>query len=237
MTCHVWQTQRKTLTRHKKLSVKHIQIQNDINSAPHLQVSWEHVMSKTTNIPSIYSPVWLSLCVDCLPATGLLTLTGSLFHRGISWARAAPVTVLSLLGWARGGCRRLTAGESCQYSLMLQSLHLLNSSCRSSRGSLLQTSCGVTGTSSLGRSTHQTDIVGSCCCWWPRRSAPPSHRKLASEPRRRPGRCRGAERVWPQEICRVSHHHRALYTEQRSAGSKWICGLKRGLTPRHLFSV
>ena len=103
-TCHVWQTRRKTLTRHKKLSVKHIQIQNDINSAPHLQVSWEHVMSKTTNIPSIYSPVWLSLCVDCLPATGLLTLTGSLFHRGISWARAAPVTVLSLLGW---GTRRL----------------------------------------------------------------------------------------------------------------------------------
>ena len=138
---------------------------------------------------------------------------------------------------ARGGCRWLTAGESCQYSLMLQSLHLLNSSCRSSRGSVLQTSCGVTGTSSLGRGTHQTDIVGSCCCWWPRRSAPPSHRKLASEPRRRPGRRRGAERVWPQEICRVSHHHRALYTEQRSAGSKWICGLKRGLTPRHLFSV
>ena len=102
MTCHVWQTRRKTLTRHKKLSVKHIQIHNVINSAPHLQVSWEHEMSKTTNIPSIYSPVWLSLCVDCLPATGLLTLTGSLFHRGISWARAAPVTVLCAITLGMG---------------------------------------------------------------------------------------------------------------------------------------
>ena len=193
-------------------------------------------MSKTTNIPSIYPPVWLSLCVDCLPATGLLTLTGSLFHRGISWARAAPVTVLSLLGWGtrtlqahcRGELPILTDAAVTAFVEFLMSFI---------KGFELQTSCGVTGTSSLGRGTHQTDIVGSCCCWWPRRSAPPSHRKLASEPRRRPGRCRGAERVWPQEICRVSHHHRALYTEQRSAGSKWICGLKRGLTPRYFFSV